>query len=105
LQKCGGNTWTFPCLIHFVTSTISPHVGFVLTSRVIGPGVRKLMFEVVKKQSVERKAGVSALLYYTMRGTSLKFHSKAERVLRILLDNSIFGIGDKFTEGKSFPLE
>ncbi|KAL3724550.1 hypothetical protein ACJRO7_029686 [Eucalyptus globulus] len=68
-------------------------------------GVRKLMFEVVKKQSVERKAGVSALLYYTMRGTSLKFHSKAERVLRILLDNSIFRIGDKFTEGADTIVE
>ncbi|KAI6693975.1 hypothetical protein NL676_021685, partial [Syzygium grande] len=68
-------------------------------------GVRKLMFEVVKKQSVERKAGVSALLYYTMRGTSLKFHSKAERVLRILLDNSIFRIGDKFTKGSDTIVE
>ncbi|KAK3414702.1 hypothetical protein EUGRSUZ_H00031 [Eucalyptus grandis] len=68
-------------------------------------GVRKLMFDVVKKQSVERKAGVSALVYYTMRGTSLKFHSKAERVLQILLDNSIFRIGDKFTEGADTIVE
>ncbi|KAF7849855.1 hypothetical protein BT93_L0220 [Corymbia citriodora subsp. variegata] len=68
-------------------------------------GVRKLMLEVVKKQSVERKAGVSALLYYTMRGTSRKFHSKAERILRILLDNSIFRIGDKFTEGSDTIVE
>ena len=57
------------------------------------------MFEVVKKPLPIRKSGVSALLCYIMLGTSSTFHSGAERVLRLLVDNSIFAIGDKFPEG------
>lgn len=60
------------------------------------------MFEVVKKPLPIRKSGVSALLCYIMLGTSSRFHSGAERVLRLLVDNSIFAIGDKFPEGISF---
>ncbi|XVF65313.1 hypothetical protein PTKIN_Ptkin09bG0238000 [Pterospermum kingtungense] len=68
-------------------------------------GVRKTMFEVVKKPLPIRKSGVSAMLCYVMLGTSSRFHSGAERVLRLLLDNSIFAIGDKFPEGSDVILE
>ncbi|KAA3480361.1 small subunit processome component 20-like protein isoform X2 [Gossypium australe] len=61
-------------------------------------GIRKTMFEVVKKPLPIRKSGVSALLCYIMLGTSSRFHSGAQRVLRLLVDNSIFAIGDKFPE-------
>ncbi|XVF29034.1 hypothetical protein REPUB_Repub15cG0084600 [Reevesia pubescens] len=61
-------------------------------------GIRKTMFEVTKKPLPVRKSGVSALLCYIMLGTSSRFHSGAERVLRLLVDNSIFAIGDKFPE-------
>lgn len=63
------------------------------------------MLEVVKKPSSTRKAGISALLCHAMRGTSLKFHSKAERVLRLLMDNSIFRIGDNFKRGKFLAVD
>ncbi|KAL4289520.1 hypothetical protein GQ457_14G012480 [Hibiscus cannabinus] len=68
-------------------------------------GIRKTMFEVVKKPLPIRKSGVSALLCYIMLGTSSRFHSGAERVLRLLVDNSIFAIGDKFSEGSDAILE
>ncbi|OMO49638.1 Down-regulated-in-metastasis protein [Corchorus capsularis] len=68
-------------------------------------GIRKTMFEVVKKPLPTRKSGVSALLCYVMLGTSSRFHSGAERVLRLLVDNSIFAIGDKFPEGADAILE
>ena len=60
------------------------------------------MVEVAKKPLAFRKSGASALLWYVMRGTSSKLHSRAEHVLRLLVDKSIFGIGDKFSEGKLF---
>lgn len=60
------------------------------------------MLEVVKKQSPARKSGVSALLYYVMRGTSSGVHSSAERVLKLLISQSVFSIGDKFSQGKLF---
>ncbi|TYJ14812.1 hypothetical protein E1A91_A10G142700v1 [Gossypium mustelinum] len=68
-------------------------------------GIRKTMFEVVKKPLPIRKSGVSALLCYIMLGTSSRFHSGAQRVLRLLVDNSIFAIGDKFPEGSDAILE
>ncbi|XP_021290199.1 small subunit processome component 20 homolog isoform X1 [Herrania umbratica] len=68
-------------------------------------GIRKTMFEVVKNPLPIRKSGVSALLCYVMLGTSSRFHSGAERVLRLLVDNSIFAIGDKFPEGSDAILE
>ncbi|XVE81263.1 hypothetical protein DITRI_Ditri15bG0049500 [Diplodiscus trichospermus] len=68
-------------------------------------GIRKTIFEVVKKPLALRKSGVSALLCYIMLGTSSRFHSGAERVLRLLVDNSIFAIGDKFPEGSDAILE
>ncbi|KAE8688414.1 small subunit processome component 20-like protein isoform X2 [Hibiscus syriacus] len=68
-------------------------------------GIKKTMFEVVKKPLPIRKSGVSALLCYIMLGTSSRFHSGAERVLRLLMDNSIFAIGDKFPEGSDSILE
>lgn len=60
------------------------------------------MLEVVKKQAPARKSGVSALLYYVMRGTSSGVHSSAERVLKLLISQSVFSIGDKFNQGKLF---
>ncbi|XP_031259480.1 small subunit processome component 20 homolog isoform X1 [Pistacia vera] len=62
-------------------------------------GIRKIMLEVVKKPSPERKSGVSGLLYHVMRGAASRFHSEAEQVLRLLLSNSILSIGDKLNQG------
>ncbi|KAL5542673.1 hypothetical protein UlMin_010383 [Ulmus minor] len=62
-------------------------------------GVWKIMYEVVKKPLPARKYGVSVLLCYVMRGSSSKFHSKAERVLRLLMSDAVLCIGDKFNQG------
>lgn len=63
-------------------------------------GVRKLMFEVAKKPLEIRKSAVSSLLWYVVRGSSSRLHSRAEQVLRLLVDKSLFVIGDQFTGGK-----
>ncbi|KAK0607559.1 hypothetical protein LWI29_016732 [Acer saccharum] len=68
-------------------------------------GIRKIILEVVKKPSTERKSGVTALLYYVMRGTSSGFHSRAEHVLVLLMSNSIFSIGDKLNQGSETIVE
>ncbi|CAK9136502.1 unnamed protein product [Ilex paraguariensis] len=52
-----------------------------------------------------RKSGVSALLWYVMRGTSLRLHSRAEQVLRLLMDSSIISIGEEFSEGSDTAVE
>ncbi|KAI4344958.1 hypothetical protein L6164_012131 [Bauhinia variegata] len=58
-------------------------------------GIGRVMLEAVKKPSQCRKSGVEALLYHIMRGSSMRFHSKAERVLQLLTSDSVFCIGDK----------
>ncbi|KAF8392350.1 hypothetical protein HHK36_022692 [Tetracentron sinense] len=68
-------------------------------------GIRKITFEVVKKPSDVRKSGASALLWYVMRGTPSRFHSRAEQVLRLLMDNSLYAIGDKITPGSDTIIE
>ena len=64
-----------------------------------GTGVRKIMLEAVKKPLLMRKSGVCALFYYAMRGTSSRFHSRAEKVLWLLMDSSLVEIDDEFTQG------
>ncbi|KAG6678404.1 hypothetical protein I3842_14G078800 [Carya illinoinensis] len=54
-------------------------------------GIKRIMSEVVKKPLPTRKLGVSALLCYVMRGASSRFHSRAERVSRQLMDSAILG--------------
>lgn len=66
------------------------------------PGIQNLMIEVVKKPSLTRKSAISSLLWYAMRGTSLRFHSRADQVLRLLLDNSLYSIDTHFNGGELF---
>ncbi|KAJ8770561.1 hypothetical protein K2173_018052 [Erythroxylum novogranatense] len=68
-------------------------------------GIRKIILEVVKKPVPQRKSGVSSLLYHVTRGTSSRFHSKAESILWLLTDNSTFAIGDKFEQGADTVIE
>lgn len=58
------------------------------------------MFEVAKKPLEIRKSAVSSLLWYVVRGSSSRLHSRAEQVLRLLIDKSLFVIGDQFSGGK-----
>ncbi|KAI7751942.1 hypothetical protein M8C21_008264, partial [Ambrosia artemisiifolia] len=57
----------------------------------INRGVRKVISEIVAKPLETRKSGVSALLFYVMRGFSSKLHSRAEQVLQLLLHNEVIG--------------
>lgn len=63
-------------------------------------GVRKILREAARKPSLAKKTGVAALLWHIMRGTSSKFHSRADRVLHLLIDDSTLSIGDKFDQGE-----
>ncbi|XP_028759690.1 small subunit processome component 20 homolog isoform X2 [Neltuma alba] len=58
-------------------------------------GIGKIMLEAVKKLSPCRELGVQALLYHVMTVSSLRLHSKAERVLKLLTSKAIYSIGDK----------
>ncbi|RZS09460.1 hypothetical protein BHM03_00040543 [Ensete ventricosum] len=62
-------------------------------------GVSKVIMEVAKSSSM-RRTGVTALLWYVMRGAPLRLHSKAETVWHLLIDKSIFSLGHKYPEGK-----
>ena len=47
-----------------------------------------------------------ALFYYATRGTLSRFHPRPEKVLWILMDSSIIGIGDKSTQGSgNWPMD
>ncbi|RWW02920.1 hypothetical protein BHE74_00033149 [Ensete ventricosum] len=61
-------------------------------------GVSKVIMEVAKSSSM-RRTGVTALLWYVMRGAPLRLHSKAETVWHLLIDKSIFSLGHKYPEG------
>lgn len=67
-------------------------------------GIRKVLCEVVRKLFLVRKLGVSVLLWYVMRGIIFKFYLRVDRMLRLLIDNSILSIGDKFVRGKIYFL-
>ncbi|KAL3506473.1 hypothetical protein ACH5RR_031855 [Cinchona calisaya] len=68
-------------------------------------GIRKIMIEVVKKPLAERKYGATELLWHVIRGTSSTLHSRAPQVLRLLLDECLFSIGNKILEGSDCVLE
>ncbi|KAL7177187.1 hypothetical protein ACSBR2_030511 [Camellia fascicularis] len=92
---------------NYVQEFMAEAVSFLLRNAPIEQlikGTRKVMVEVAKKPLVFRKSGVSALLWYVLRGTSSKLHSRAEQVLRLLVDNSIIGIG-KFAQGSDSVVE
>lgn len=63
-------------------------------------GIGKVMLEGVKKPSPCRETGVQALLYHVMTVSSLRLHSKADRVLKLLTSKAVYSIGDKDNRGK-----
>ncbi|KAL9232759.1 hypothetical protein vseg_007829 [Gypsophila vaccaria] len=68
-------------------------------------GVATILFEAARKPSETRISGAGALLWQVMRGTSSNFHSKAARLIRLLLKNSSFSVGDRFSEGSDTVTE
>ncbi|XP_051119137.1 uncharacterized protein LOC127243259 [Andrographis paniculata] len=68
-------------------------------------GITNLMTEVVDEPSDTRTSGVSALLSYVMRITPSRLHSRKETLMTILVDDTIFEIGDQNIEGSNAVLE
>ncbi|XP_047154008.1 small subunit processome component 20 homolog isoform X2 [Vigna umbellata] len=60
-------------------------------------GISRLIDDAVKKPSLCRE-GVEALLFNIMKGSTSRFHSKAERVLQLLTSEAIYPIGDKVSQ-------
>lgn len=92
----------------YVHEFMADSVSFILRNAPVKQlikGVRKLMFEVAKKPLEIRKSAVSSLLWYVVRGSPSRLHSRAEQVLRLLTDKSLFVIGDQFTGGAEAILE
>ncbi|KAL3360047.1 hypothetical protein AABB24_016514 [Solanum stoloniferum] len=92
----------------YVHEFMADSVSFILRNAPVKQlikGVRKLMFEVAKKPLEIRKSAVSSLLWYVVRGSTSRLHSRAEQVLRLLTDKSLFVIGDQFTGGAEAILE
>ncbi|KAL3329329.1 hypothetical protein AABB24_036434 [Solanum stoloniferum] len=92
----------------YVHEFMADSVSFILRNAPVKQlikGVRKLMFEVAKKPLEIRKSSVSSQLWYVVRGSSSRLHSRAEQVLRLLTDKSLFVIGDQFTGGTEAILE
>ncbi|XP_073005480.1 uncharacterized protein [Typha latifolia] len=92
----------------YVREFMAEAVSFLLRNAPIEQlmrGLRKVIFEVAKISSSTRKAGVTALLWHVIRGTSSRLHSRADKVLRFLMDKSILRINDKYPEGSVAVLE
>lgn len=68
-------------------------------------GIKCIILEVVKKPLATREYGASALLFHTMRGTSSRFHSRAELVFRFLISGPTFEIGQDSSQGLDAILE
>ncbi|KAK9122055.1 hypothetical protein Syun_019672 [Stephania yunnanensis] len=87
----------------YVQEFMAVAVSFLLRSapneRQVIKGIRQATFEAVKKPSLLRESAVSSLFFNSMRGTPSRFHSKAELVLRLLLDGSIIDMGDSSIQG------
>ncbi|XP_076896866.1 uncharacterized protein LOC143550000 [Bidens hawaiensis] len=92
----------------YIQEFMAESVSFLLRNaptNQINKGVKKVMSEIVTEPSVTRKSGVSALLFYVMKGFSSKLHSRAEQVLKLLLDNEVIANGDKDPEGSNPVVE
>ncbi|XP_022999923.1 small subunit processome component 20 homolog [Cucurbita maxima] len=68
-------------------------------------GIKQIILDVVKKPLATREYGASALLFHTMRGTSSRFHSRAELVFRFLISGPTFESGLDSSQGSDAILE
>lgn len=62
-------------------------------------GVRKIIAEAEANPGEEKISGCAALLCYTLRGPSSGLHSRAEPLLRLLLDRTVLSGVTKKTSG------
>ncbi|KAH9620789.1 hypothetical protein KSS87_018169 [Heliosperma pusillum] len=92
------------CIRQFMAKPLS----FLLrnaSKKELEKGVAKILCEAASKPSEARISGAGALLWHVMRGTSSNFHSKAGRLMQLLLKDSILSIGDRFTQGSDTVTE
>ncbi|KAG0630923.1 hypothetical protein M758_1G214100 [Ceratodon purpureus] len=69
-------------------------------------GVRKIVAEAEADPRDEKISGSAALFCYTLRGPSFGLHSRAEPLLRLLLDRSVLcGVTKRTSEGRSVALK
>ncbi|XP_057867600.2 uncharacterized protein LOC131074886 isoform X2 [Cryptomeria japonica] len=68
-------------------------------------GIQKVIGEVAIKPSKEKTTGCSALLWHTLKGPASRFHSRAEQVLRLLLDKLTYSKAIKKGHGVNMIIE
>ncbi|XP_020888727.1 uncharacterized protein LOC9321787 [Arabidopsis lyrata subsp. lyrata] len=84
---------------------MSPSMSFLLRTapdKQLEKGIKRILSEVADPP--KRTGGVT-LLYYVMRNTDAKLHSKAGRVLRFLLKDSTLSFCDNFPQGSGSTVE
>ncbi|KAL3626591.1 hypothetical protein CASFOL_030140 [Castilleja foliolosa] len=92
----------------YVRECMAESVSFLLRktpAQQLQEGITKFMAEVVEDPSDTRKSGAGALLSHVMRITSSRLHSKTEKLLPLLLDDSSFQVGVHSIEGPTAVLE
>lgn len=92
----------------YVQEFMAESVSFILRNAPLmqlKKGIRKVLIEVAKTSSDVRKHGVSELLWYAMRGTSSRLHSRAQEMLHVLMDKSVYYIRGQLMEGSNSVLE
>ncbi|KAK8959123.1 hypothetical protein KSP40_PGU003577 [Platanthera guangdongensis] len=57
-------------------------------------GIRKIIREVVCGSSSVKKIGATALIWHIIKGASSRLHSRARKVLLLVLDESVLSMGD-----------
>ncbi|CAE5958438.1 unnamed protein product [Arabidopsis arenosa] len=89
----------------YIIELMSPSMSFLLRNapdKQLEKGIKRILSEVA--DPLKRTGGVT-LLYYVMRNTDAKLHSKAGRVLRFLLEDSTLSFCDNFPQGSGSTVE
>ncbi|KAH9312457.1 hypothetical protein KI387_027492, partial [Taxus chinensis] len=86
----------------YVQEFASEAVSFLLrnsSAKQLIKGIQKVIGEVVVKPSKKKTTGCSALLWHILKGSASRFHSRAEQVLRIVLDKFTYSTTTKKSHG------
>ncbi|KAL9664606.1 hypothetical protein QQ045_020011 [Rhodiola kirilowii] len=92
----------------YVQEFMGEAMGFLLRNAPVDQlmkGIEGVMLEVAEKPLSARKAGVSALLWNVMRGTSSRLHSKAANVLQILVSSTMYSTCSQYNQGSETIVE
>ncbi|XP_020264631.1 small subunit processome component 20 homolog isoform X1 [Asparagus officinalis] len=92
----------------YVPDFMAEAVSFLLrnsSAMELKKGLRMIVLEVAESPSAIKKRGATALLFYVLKGTSSRLHSRAEKVFRWLIDKSFLSLSDESLEGLEAVLE